>query len=424
MAPIVLSYAAARARVLGAARPLSAVRMDLATCAGRALRETVRAPHPLPPFDNSAMDGYAVHAADLAAATPRAPVLLKVARVIAAGAAPGAALAPGTAARIMTGAMIPEGADAIVAFEDCERLDGPDGERARFVVPAAPGAHIRPAGADVARGAVVLEAGRELTPHDLALLAALGIARPRVGPRPRVAILSTGDELLEVGEALRPGTIRDSNALMLRALLEEAGCDVVTSERSGDEPEAVSAALRRAAERGDVMITIGGVSAGDFDPVKTSLAAVPGAELWRVAMKPGRPQAFGASSGHLFFGLPGNPASVACVFEALVRPALRRLQGHAVLQRPNIRVRATERIESRRGRTDFVRVRLEWREGGWWAAPSGSQVSGHLTPQSRADALLVVPEAADEVSRGAECRALLLHWPRGARHGGAEATSH
>ena len=411
MQPRTLSFTEARARVLRAARPLPPTRVGLAEAAGRALREPIRSPHPLPPFDNSAMDGYAVRSADLAAASAAAPVGLPVSEVVRAGAPPSRALARGTVARIMTGAMLPAGADAVVPFEDCERLDREPGERARFAAPIRPGTNVRPAGADLAGGAIAVEAGRELSAHDLGLLAALGAARIAVGPRPRVGIVSTGDELLDVEAPLTPGAIRDSNALMLRALVTEAGGEVVLVERAPDDPVAVGDRVRRVLERCDVAITIGGVSAGDFDPVKTSLAAIPGAELWRVAMKPGRPQAFGSDGGRLFFGLPGNPASVACVYETLVRPALRRLQGFASSGRPRVRVRAAERIESRRGRTDFVRVRLRWRDGGWWAAPAGAQVSGHLTPQSRAHALLVVTEDRDELEAGATAPALLLRWP-------------
>jgi len=405
--PLLLSYPEARRRVLAAARAMGAVRVDVAEVAGRALREDVVAPHALPPFDNSAMDGFAVRAADLVAASPPTPVTLPVAAVIAAGAAP-RRLAAGSAARIMTGAPLPAGADAIVAFEDCES-GGP--ARARFTAPAPPGAHVRRAGADVAAGERVLAAGRELSAHDLALLVAIGHARVAVGPRPRAAVVSTGDELLGARDRLRPGAIRDSNAPMLRALLEDAGCDVVSVGHAGDARGEAVRAIRRALRRADVVVSIGGVSAGDFDPVKAGLESIPGAELWRVAMRPGRPQAFAAAGGRLFFGLPGNPASVACVFEALVRPALRRLQGFADVDRARVRVRAAVPIESREGRTDFVRVVLEHRDGAWRATPAGAQVSGHLGPQSRAHALLVVPHDVAAIAAGAPATALLLRRP-------------
>src|SRR5207244_2102035 len=193
----------------------------------------------------------------------------------------------------------------------------------------------------------------ELSPHDLALLGALGEWRIGVGPRPRVAILSTGDELLEIDQALRPGAIRDSNRPMLALLVEECGARVVAAERVRDDPGVFAKRARALLDGADVLFSVGGVSAGDFDPVKLGLAALGAADeggavaLWRVAMKPGRPQAFGTPRGRLFFGLPGNPASVACVFEALARPALRKLQGFGELDRPRLTVRAAEAIASR-----------------------------------------------------------------------------
>jgi molybdopterin molybdotransferase len=407
MTPERISYAEARSRVLAAVRPLAPVRVDLADLPGRALRESVPAPHALPPFANSAMDGFAVRAADTAAA----PVVLPVSAVVPAGRVAPHALAPGTAMRIMTGAEIPAGADAIVPFEDAERLGEGAAERVRVRIAAAPGAHVRAAGADIAAGAIALEAGRALSPHDIALLAALGVTSVAASPRPRVAVISTGDELLPPDAPLEPGTIRDSNLPMLAALAREAGCEVVMAEHAGDDPSAVTAAIRRALAGADAVLTIGGVSAGDFDPVKESLDALGQVALWRVAMRPGRPQAFGAPGGRLFFGLPGNPASVACVFEALARPALRLLQGFATIDRPRLAARAAETLESKEGRVDFVRVTLAREDGIWWAAPAGAQVSGHLRPQSAAHALAIVPAEAARIARGEALEALLLRWP-------------
>ncbi len=405
----VLTFAEARARVLAAVRPLGVETVPLAAARGRALARDVSAPHDLPRFANSSMDGYALRAADLAGASPAAPVTLPVVEVLPAGGVASRALTAGEAMRIMTGAALPPGADAVLAFEDCERLASP--ERVRVTRPVRPAENVRAAGMDVRARTTALTAGRDLSAHDLALAGALGLGQIEVGRRPRVAIVSTGDELLDPGEALRPGTIHDSNRPMLAMLCEECGCEVVHSRRAGDRPEEVARALNLALAAADVVLSIGGVSAGDFDPVKRCLAALGDVELWRVAMKPGRPQAFGTPGGKLFFGLPGNPASVACVFEALARPALRALQGFEVLDRPRLEVRAARAVESRAGRTDFVRVTLEWREGAWWAAPAGEQVSGHLTPQSRAHALLVVPEPLASLAVGETAETLLLRWP-------------
>lgn len=410
MTPEHLSFAEARARVLGAVVPRPAERVPFEAALGRALRRDVVAPHALPPFRNSAMDGYAVRAADLAGAGASTPVVLPVTAVLPAGRALARALSPGEAVRIMTGSEVPAGADAIVPFEECERVDGPE-ERVVVRRPSRAGDHVRDAGADVAAGERVLEAGRELSPHDLALAVSLGFAELEVSPAPRAIVLSTGDELLPPGAPLAPGAIRDSNRPMLAMLLADAGCTVVRTEHLTDDAAHVTARLGAALADADVVVTIGGVSAGDFDPVKQALSSVGGLSLWRVAMRPGRPQAFGAPDGRLFFGLPGNPASVACSFEVLVRPALRALQGFSNLERPRVPVRIAEPVPSRAGRTDFVRVTLAWRGGEAWARPAGAQVSGHLGPQSRAHGLLVVPDEAAELAAGDRGKVIVWRLP-------------
>ena len=404
-----LSYSQALAHVLGATRTLPAEIIPLAEARGRALRQTLPAPHALPPFRNSAVDGFAVRAADLAGASAAQPVTLRIVGTLPAGRVAPDALPPGTAMRIMTGAMIPADADAVVPLEEAEPPRDKDGPR--FARAPAAGANVREAGRDLAAGAPALEDGRELSPHDLALLASLGFARIPAGPRPRVVVLSTGSELLDVGAPLEPGRIRDSNSLMLRVLLDECGANLLRGERLPDDPMTVSRAIADAVRDADVVLSIGGISVGDFDPVRQAVASLPWIELWRVTMRPGQPQAFGALDGRLFFGLPGNPASVACVFEALVRPALRQLQGFARLERPRIEVRAAEDIESRPGRTDFVRATLAWRERAFWASTAGDQVSGHLTPQSRAHALVVIAAERERLAAGAVAEALLLRWP-------------
>jgi molybdopterin molybdotransferase len=406
-----LTYAEARARVLEAVRPLPAVSVPFTDAVGRALHQAVLAPHALPPFRNSAMDGYAVRAADLDQASVSAPVTLTVIEVLPAGRPSERSLTAGQAARIMTGAMLPAGSDTVVPFEDSERSGTGPGERCIVRRPSPLAEHVRDAGADVREGMIVFEPGRELSPHDLALIAALGHANLDVSPVPRVAVLSTGDELLDVGQPLRPGAIHDSNRPMLAQLVTAAGCCVHIQQRLQDDTGHVAHAIRQALETCDIVLTIGGVSAGDHDPVKGAVTTLPDVELWRVAMRPGRPQAFGTPLGRLFFGLPGNPASVACVFEALVRPAIRALLGHAQLDRPRVPVHVAAPVESRAGRTDFVRATLEWREGELWATPAGAQLSGHLRPQSQAHALLVVPEAAERLAVSERAEALVLRMP-------------
>ncbi|MEY4375038.1 MAG: hypothetical protein RL760_1205 [Candidatus Eisenbacteria bacterium] len=410
-APIALRYTEARARVLGAVRRLPAETVALRDAVGRALREPVHAPHPLPPFRNSAMDGFAVRSADLAHASAAHPVTLRVHEVLAAGTTSARPLHEGEAARIMTGAMPPAGADAVIAFEDCERGGTEADEHCIVRTPVNAGQHLREAGADLAAGALALAAGTSLDARHLALPAALGAATLVVGARPRVAVFSTGDELLPLGAPLRAGAVRDSNGTMLAQLVEEAGGVCATLAHLPDDPAQVAQALRRALAEHDVVLTIGGVSAGDFDPVKLAIAGIGDLESWRVAMRPGRPQAFGTVGDALFFGLPGNPASVVCVFEALVRPALRVMQGFAELDRPRVPVRCGTPIASREGRTDFVRVTLAWHEGQLVATPAGAQVSGHLTPQARAHALLVVPEAAESLARNDPAEAFIVSCP-------------
>ena len=414
-APETLALAVARERVLEAARPRPAERVPLREARGRALREDVIAPHDLPPFRNTSMDGMAIRSADTRVGRAGGNVVLRVVETIRAGQVASRPVGPGEAMRIMTGAPLPEGADAVAPIEDVVLDSDGGGPRASLGRPVEPGANVRAAGADLKAGERALSRGREISPHDVALLAALGVAEVPVGPRPRVAALSTGDELVPAWAPLRPGAIRDSNLPMLVALLEESGALVGEALRCGDDPGEVADAIVRLLEGADVVITIGGVSAGDFDPVKQALDSVGGISLWRVAMKPGRPQAFGSPRGKLFFGLPGNPASVTCVFEALVRPALRNLQGFSELDRPRLAVRVAEAMGSRPGRTDFVRVSLDWREGEWWATPAGPQVSGHVAPQSRAHALLVVPEERVAIERGESAQVLVLRWPSGAR---------
>lgn len=411
MQRIELSFAEARARAVESLSSLPAVVLPLARCAGRALRRDAVAPHALPPFRNSAMDGWAVRAADLSRASASTPVTLRVAGALPAGTVSAKALGPGEAMRIMTGAMPPEGADAVVPFEDAESGADGNGETMTARRPSEPGDHLRPAGADVGPAERVLAEGRELSAHDLALLAALGLSELEVSPAPRVAVISTGDELLDPAEPLRPGALRDSNLGMLTLLATQAGAEVAIAERLPDDPGRVAARIHEAIATCDAVLTIGGVSAGDFDPVKLALSRLGEVELWRVAMRPGRPQAHGRPKGRFFHGLPGNPASVACVFEALVRPALRRLQGFADLDRPRAPVRIAREIESRPGRTDFVRCTLGWREGELWALPAGGQVSGHLAPQSRAHALVIVPAEAPGLREGESAEALVLRLP-------------
>ena len=403
----------ARATVLARARlgPIEVVSLD--DSLGRTLREEIVADEPIPGFRNSAMDGFAVRAADVAGATETAPVALVVLETVAAGAVPTLPVGAGEATRIMTGAPVPEGADAVVPVERTAAGVAPAAGGARGAGAAGgilitravtAGENVRPVGEDVAIGERLLPVGIEIGAGEIAILAALGHSTVEVAREPRVAILSTGDELVQPGEPLRPGTIRDSNTHTLRAFVRAAGAGVGPCWHLADDPHAVPMAVRRALSACDVVVTVGGISAGDFDVVRQSLAELGDVELWQVGMRPGQPQAFGEVEGRLFFCLPGNPVSSAVVFEMLVRPALWAMLGRAQLERPRARAVMAEAAGSKAGRRDFLRVRLEELGPGapapYRARLTGSQSSGALSSIHKADGLAVIPEAWERVEVG------------------------
>ncbi|MFL5779705.1 MAG: gephyrin-like molybdotransferase Glp [Thermoleophilaceae bacterium] len=392
-----ISVAEARRRVLAAARPLPAEEVRLAGALGRVLAEAVASPHDLPPFDASAMDGYAVIAGPAAE--------LAVVGESRAGRPAERALAPGEAIAISTGAVVPAGADAVVPVERTTASNG------RVAVPdTAAGANVRRAGEDVRGGEAVLAAGTELGPAELAVLASLGRERVSCGATPRVAVLVTGDELVPPGRPLGPGQIRDSNATALAAQAARAGARVELSEHVPDERDATIGALRRALDAADVVCVSGGVSVGEHDHVKAALATV-GAEesFWGVALKPGKPTWFGtARAGDtLVFGLPGNPVSAMVTFHLLARPALRALMGG---EPTDTRVKATLDAPVRLSplREQAVRCRLAAREDGWHVEPTKAQGSHVLTSMLGAGALALLPAGDGTLEPGARVDAELL----------------
>jgi molybdopterin molybdotransferase len=398
-----IAVAAARELVLGAARPLAAQDVALGEALGRVLAEAVASPHDIPPFDASAMDGYAVIAGPAAELT--------VVGESRAGRPAERALAAGEAIAISTGAVVPAGADAVVPVERVTASDG------RVRVPdTAAGANVRRAGEDVRGGEPVLSAGSELGPAELAVLASLGRERVRCGGRPRVAVLVTGDELVPPGRPLGPGQIRDSNATALAAQAARAGARVELAEHVPDEREATIEALRRALEAADVVCVSGGVSVGEHDHVKAALAALGAEQLfWGIALKPGKPTWFGTASGDggratLVFGLPGNPVSAMVTFHLLARPALRALAG---ADPDDTRVEATldgaVRLSPRREQA--IRCRLAARDDGWHVEPTKAQGSHVLTSMLGAGALALLPAGDGELGAGARVHAELL--PRG-----------
>jgi len=401
-----LSLAEAQNLVLGATPVLDPETVATAEALGRVLTEPVLSTRTLPPADCSAMDGYAVRAGDLAGASQKAPVELPVVYEVAAGGHSPRTLAAGEAARIFTGAPVPPGSDTVVRQEDTAQ----EGDRVRIFVAPPLREHIRSAGEDLAEGDRVLEAGDLIRAPEIGLLASLGRSVVAVHQRPRVAILSGGDELVEPDGEIRGGRIVSSNSYTLAAQCREAGAEPVYLGIARDRPEELEARLR-AGLRADCIVSSAGVSVGDHDYVRPVLEKL-GCRLsfWGVNIKPGYPVAFGAfdelgqegRGGALVFGLPGNPVSASVTFEQFVRPALRKMLGHRAIFRPTLRARLGETLSKKAGRLHFVRVQLEQRGAEVVATSTGSQSSGVMRSLSLAQGLLVFPAAETALAEGAE----------------------
>ena len=340
-----------RATILATVRPMQSESIWFQEAVGRILAEPVVAPHDVPSFANSAMDGFAVRAGDVSASG----AVLRVLEDVAAGQVASVAVGQGEAIKIMTGAPMPDGADTVVRVEDTEEED----DRVRILTSPAPGTSVRLPGGDVAAGAVVFPAGTRLTEAHLGVLATIGAVRPTVARQPRVAVMSTGDELVPPEtEELAPGMIRDSNRPMLLALVAGSGSEAVDYGRIPDNADVLRAALGGAAVEADVIVTSGGVSMGEYDVTKAVLRDEADVDFYPVAMKPGKPQGFGTVGGTPFFGLPGNPVSVLVSFEQFVRPALLAMKGATAVLRPRVGGVAGEDFESDPAKEEFIRVRL------------------------------------------------------------------
>ncbi|MCE9670424.1 molybdopterin molybdotransferase MoeA [Myxococcus stipitatus] len=396
----------ARARVLALASPLPAEWVALDEGLGRALAEDVIAQRTLPPWDNSAMDGYAVRAADLSGPLPARMLVLET---IYAGAAPRQTLRPRTCSRIMTGAPLPAGADAVVMRERARPV--PDGgvDQVDLLEAVEAGQFVRPRGEDARQGEVLLARGTPLGIPELGLLWAQGRTSATVPRRPRVAILSTGDELCRVDEP-PDGRIVDTNAPSLALAVRRAGGVPSLLGIARDTRDAVAEALGRA-EGFDVVLTSAGVSVGERDYVKEVLAAIGVQQhLWRVAIKPGKPLVVGQRASTLFFGLPGNPTSSLVTFELFVRPALRRMLGFSDVTPPRVGGRLDGRLAKPPGLAHFVRVTAAWRDGGLWARPLATQTSGALRSAAAATHLLHFPREASSLAHGDPVELLPLSW--------------
>src|SRR5262249_7780064 len=381
-----LSVAEALERVLAGVPVLGTESIPLGEALGRVLARPVVAAREIPPWDNSSMDGYALRAADTARASPDHPVLLQVVGEVVAGKVAGREIRRGEAYRILTGAPLPPGSDAVVPQEEVRR----GGVRVALERPVDVGAYVRSRGEDIQSGDRVLEPGIVLRPAALGVLAALGHARAEVYRRPRVAVLSTGDELVAPDAPLGPGQIPDSNTYTLCGLVLEAGAVPLSLGIAPDRREVLVDRLREGLDA-DVIISSAGVSVGDRDFVREAVEAL-GARLdfWKVNMRPGKPLTFGRIGKRLFFGLPGNPVSSMETFELFVRPVLRGLGGHRTLRRPIVQARALEPINNPGSRPGYLRVRLERLDGEVGARPTGSQGSGILRWMLLADGLAVV----------------------------------
>ncbi len=391
--------------VLSSCPPADPIEVDFVDAEGLVLATDVVAVEQVPPFDNTAVDGYAVHAADTASAGD-SPVELPVVGEVAAGAATDHVLERGEAIRIMTGAPVPAGADAIVMVEDTERV-GDDLVRISAVVE--PGTAVRRAGDDVQPGDLLFAAGTEVTPAVVGVLASINARRVRVYPRPRVAVMSTGDELVEDGRPLEPGEIRESNRRMLAGMLRETGCEVIDLGVVRDDEAELERVLLDAAGTCDAIVTSGGVSMGDYDVVKAVLGRIADMTWMQIAIKPAKPFAFGTLDGTPIFGLPGNPVSSIVSFEMLARPALRRMMGHPRLARPS-HVAITDDDLSRRsdGKVHLMRVLASFEEDGRCHVRSArAQGSHQLAATALSNAIAIVPDG-DGLPAGAEVAVLMM----------------
>jgi molybdopterin molybdotransferase len=397
----------ALAQILADVRPLGVETVPLRESLGRVLAEDVHSPVDHPPWDNSSMDGYAVRGDDVRAASAAAPVRLPVLETVRAGQRATRSLEPGSAIRVMTGAPVPDGADTVIRVEDTDGGETVVDVRDTRDV----GRNVRPRGEDLRRGAVAVARGSVIEPARLGVLASVGAATVSVFRRPRVAVLATGDELVDVDEfdaVLRGDRIVSSNSYTITAAARAAGAEVIDLGIARDDPAEYRAKLARAGGC-DLLVTSGGVSVGAYDFTKDVLREM-GADLrlWRIRMRPGAPLGFGLLNGMPWLGLPGNPVSSMVTFELFARPLIRRQSGDARIFRPALDVRVRDDIVLGAPLTHFFRATVEWTADGAWASLTGPQGSGLLTSMARANALVVVPPDRPTVRTGEGVRALLL----------------
>lgn len=398
-----LSVDEARRRILDRITPLEPLELATSEAHGCVLAEQVMALEDVPPFANSALDGYALRSEDTAD-TVRTPVSLTIIGEAAAGRPFAGRVAAGEAVRIYTGAVLPDGADAVIGQEEVAAVGS--SMAVGRVVNA--GEAVRPAGDDLARGALVLEQGQRLRGMDVGVLAALGRSRVLVRPRARAVVFSTGDELREPGQSLGPGQIRDSNSYTLLSMAQESGASAVRAGIVRDDTTALHDTFLSFLPQADLFVTSGGVSVGEHDLVRAVLEKLGEVEFWRVAVKPGKPLAFGFIEGRPFFGLPGNPVAVAVTFELFVRPALLKMMGRRTIERPRVEATIQDNFRQQPGRETYLAVRA-WRDGGSWRAKlTGKQGSHMISSLAKANALAVLPADKASLSPGDRVSLVLL----------------
>jgi molybdopterin molybdotransferase len=406
-----LSVQDAQERINSHFKPVETETLHLAQCAGRVLAVDILSSD-LPPFDNSSVDGFAVKASDLADASAASPRTLRVMTDIRAGFTSDVSIAHGQAARIMTGAPMPQGADAVVMVEDTDfnnhEAGTPAPQEVQIFKKIGEGENVRKRGIDVKTGRKVLFTGHKLRAQDIGLLAMLGVANVTVYRKPRVALMSSGDELIPIEMPLKPGKIRDSNSYVLATLISESGCEVFSLGVAHDRRDDIQFMLDQAVGvNADVIISSAGVSVGAFDFTKEVVESQGSMDFWKVNMRPGKPLAFGEYRGVPFIGLPGNPVSAFVGFEVFARGALGVLSGLETVARQKVKVRLAESVESD-GRESYLRAVIEEKDGVLSAKLTGHQGSGNLLSLVQANALLVVPAGVKSLAIGAQAEAWLL----------------
>jgi molybdopterin molybdotransferase len=397
-----LSVEQAQESVLRAVRELAPETRSISGALDYFISEKIVSPCHVPPFDNSAMDGFALRSADTADAGNPAPVRLEVTGTIRAGDPSSLAISKGECARIMTGARIPKGADAVVKIEDVHIDDG----HILLTQPASEGENVRRTGEDIRKSQVLFLPGTRLRPQELGALASLGIPSVSVTRKPVVSLLTTGDELVAIDEPLTLGKIRDSNRYSLSALLRGLGCQVVELGIIPDDARRMKETFTKALADTDVVISTGGVSMGEYDLVRDTISSLGRIEFWKVKIKPGKPLLFVIAQGKPVFGLPGNPVSCVVCFELFVRPALLKMMGSTTLFKEELEARLASSISKEKGRAEFKRGKM-WREGDLLLVGlTGPQGSGILTSLVDANCLLRLPEETEEMARGESVRVL------------------